>query len=306
MITATICLQSPLSHAPVDHQGGTGVSVPIRRLPIVSLPGAPEVPCVSGNAVRGPLRRVIMRDLLRRAGDLDLDPVSHDRLYAALANGGHLDGSETQVKPDQVRALREALPPLSVFGSALYSWMLPGRMRVGFAWPICAETIEAGLVGGPAAPWAEDLVDEVGLARHADRTLQDPAISGVTSMVVTTEVLSTGSRLSVRVQFDPETTAVERSVAAWGLDRLTHLGGKSAAGFGAIAIQHDGDPGPYSEWLDTNENMLAERLRDLAGSFRSPKKKRSKKKASWLYGEAARSVASWGPTAGSDPSKKTS
>ena len=62
MITATIHLRAPLAHGSFsDH--GAGNATLLRREPVVSLPGAPRVPCVSGNALRGVLRREIMRGL---------------------------------------------------------------------------------------------------------------------------------------------------------------------------------------------------------------------------------------------------
>lgn len=270
MITATITLLSPLVHGSFD-AGDIGNATPIRRLPIVSLPGNPEVPCLSGNAIRGRMRRVVMRDLFDRCGLSRETPElagTWDRLYAALANGGHVEASEASVRPEDVRTLRAALPPLSAFGSALYSWMLPGRCRVGWCWPVCAETVEAGLVSDPGdLRDAESLVHEVGLVRHIDRTEQDPAVSGVTPMPTTTETLSTGARLACRIQFDPDATAVERAVVAYGLDRIRHLGGKSGAGFGEVEIAHDGDASAYVAWLVSPEQDARTALLGLAAGM---------------------------------------
>ena len=249
----TIDLVAPLVHGAFD-AGNIGNATPIRRLPIVSIPGAPQVPCLSGNAIRGVLRRISMRamfDACNLSRD-DFQPNVWDRLYAAMANGGHLDGSESSVDPPKIRQIRAACPPLSVFGSALYSWMLPGRMRVNWAWPVCAETIEAGLVlPQPNHPVlsAEELVCETSTVRHVDRTEQNPEVSGVTPMPTTHETLAAGTRLCTGVVFTGEATALEQSVVAYAIDRMQYLGAKSAAGFGEVRIIHDGDGSLYETWL---------------------------------------------------------
>lgn len=254
MITATIRLLAPLSHGAFG-DGNEGNAVLLRREPIVSLPGFPRVPCLSGNSLRGRLRRVTMRALLDTAGITRAKMVAEghskrwDRLYAALANGGHLDGSEARVNPERVRELRATLPPLSVYGAALYSWMMPGRARVGFGWLVCAETIEAGLVTSTTTASAEEQVTEIGHVRHIDRTEQDPEQSGVTPMPVTIEAIGAGARLQSRIRLERGWSTLEASCVAWGLDQVQDLGAKAGAGLGVVEIDHDGDGSDYAAWL---------------------------------------------------------
>lgn len=263
------CL-SPLSHGAFEEDVGN--VVPIRRVRVVSLPGMPRVPCVSGNALRAVLRRLIMRDLFRRAG-LDrtqLPPPKWDRLYAALANGGHLEGEqETAAKPDEIRALRESLPPLSVFGAALYTWLLSGHMEVGFLWPRCRETLAAGLVSEAPDIAAEDLVEEITLCRHVDRDQQDPEVSGVTPMPVTIETLCAGAVLESRITFARHATDIEVACVAHGLRMLRTLGGKCGAGFGVVSLDGAIDDMPYLEWLEKTTD-LRQRLISLAEKLVRP------------------------------------
>lgn len=269
------CL-SPLAHGAFE--GDAGNAVPVRRMRVVSLPGRPRVPVVSGNALRGILRRIVMRDLLiDRAG---LGPGSlpggqWDRLYAALANGGHLEGeSEGSIKPDDVRVLRESLPPLSVFGAALYSWLLPGHMSVSILWPRCRETLQAGLVDMAPDVAAEDLVDEVSLCRHVDRELQDPEASGVTPMPTTVEVLATGAVLEGRIVFARSASDVERAVIAYGLRHLRSIGGKSGVGLGLVAIDGDLDDVPYLDWLAATMDLRGRLVALAARLERKPGKEK--------------------------------
>ncbi|HEX6939809.1 MAG TPA: hypothetical protein VF158_10395 [Longimicrobiales bacterium] len=253
----TVRCDAPLHHGAFD-AGDTGNAVLFRRMPLAPDPTV-TVPAFSGNALRGALRRVVMRDLLDRC-DLALGvlpPIAWDRLYAALANGGHLDSAETRVDPEAMRALRDAVPALSVLGAALYSYLLPGRVSIGWLWPVCRETVDSGLVEWPeeaaevvALAGAEELVTEVSLVRHVDRDQQDPARSGVTPMPVTVEALIPGTVLMGSVVAMRLLTPVELGVIGWGLDQLTTLGAKGAAGFGRVTIRHEIPAAPYEAWRE--------------------------------------------------------
>lgn len=257
---------SPLAHGSFGESAGNATLC--RRMPLVALEGCPRVPVVSGNALRGVLRRIVMRDLLHRAGATRATyPRAWDRLYAALANGGHLDGSETRVDPDRIRAIRESLPPLSVFGASLYSWMLPGHMSVGILWPRCAETIAAGVVQpGDESIGSEDLTSEESHCRHIDREHQDPEVSGVTPMPTTMETIGTGAVLESSITFAAHATEIERACIAWGLRRVQSLGGKSSVGLGRVSLMAgpaEDDERPYLAWLESAP--LADAVREIAG-----------------------------------------
>jgi hypothetical protein len=212
-----------------------------------------------------------MRHALARSG-LDrttMQAPMWDRLYAAVANGGHLEASETKVKPDEMRALREALPPLSVFGAALYTYMLPGHMSVGICWPRCRETHEAGLVTELVDVRADDLVEDLGHCRHVDREEQSPEVSGVTPMPTEMEVMATGTVLESEVLFAKHATDIERGAIAFGLHLLNAIGAKTAAGLGRVdvtALEGDTDHEPYIDWLEegVSTGSLAAAWRELA------------------------------------------
>lgn len=245
-----ITCQAPLHHGAFG--ADTGNAVPLRRMPITTSPQRAGVPVLSGNALRGGMRRRIMRELFAACGlsreSPSLGGKLWDKLYAALANGGHLTGSETRTNPDARRALREAVPALSVFGAALYSYMLPGKVSVGWCWPASQEAHAAGLT--PFAHCeAEDAVTEISLTRHVDRELQDPAASGVTPMPVTIEALQTGTTLHCEIVALTEMTPIEIGVVGHALDLLDHIGGKTGVGFGRINCSHSIDPAPYLAWI---------------------------------------------------------
>lgn len=274
----TIECKAPLFHGAFGESAGNASL--LRRMAVVSAPGHPRVPVVSGNALRGILRRIVMRDLLARC-ELDrasVEPGKWDRLYAAIANGGHLERAEKRVDPDAIRALRDALPPLSVFGAALYSWLLAGHMSVGFLWLVCRESVEGGLIEDDGREdcrrGAEEMVEEVSLVRHVDREDQSPELSGVTPMPTTVEAIAAGSRLRSSIRFAAHASEVERSAVAYGLARLEQgsIGGKGGAGFGRVTVRVDGDAdvAPYSAWL-SEIGHAREALLALAEELARPK-----------------------------------
>lgn len=242
--------------APIHH-GAFGVdlgnAVTFRRMPLAQFPDHAGIPAVSGNALRGALRRIVMRDVFKLC-ELSRETVvdrAWDRLYGALANGGYLDGSETTVDPTAHRALRDAVPALSVLGAALYQYMLPGRVSVGWLWPVCTESVAAGLCTAEGATLAaEELLTEVALVRHVDREQQDPKVSGVTPMPVTVEALKPGTRLQSRIAAQAALTETEESVLGWGLDQLRAIGAKSASGFGWVEVRHTLPVEAYGAWRD--------------------------------------------------------
>lgn len=247
--------EAPLHHGAFGEDVGNAVA--LRRLPLIGHSARGGVPVLSGNAIRGNLRRAVMRDLFERVG-LSRDTVpgkQWDKLYAALANGGHLTAAETRVDPSARLALRAAVPPLSVFGAALYSYLLPGRVAIGWAYAYCQETVAAGVLpdGAPAltvVPDADQLVVEITLTRHVEREQQDPALSGVTPMPVTVEALAPGTWLGATIVPQDRCTGVELGVIAHGLDLVRAVGGKVGVGFGRLTVEHGLDAEPYRRWLD--------------------------------------------------------
>lgn len=266
---AVIKAASPIAHGGFGPDAGNAQAA--RRMSVVSIDGHPLIPCISGSALRGVIRRALMRELFERSGiDRETLPDKQwDRLYAALANGGHLTGPLKQsINPDNVRALREALPPLSVLGAALYDRFLPGRVSVGIAWLRCKETAMGGVVsdsGKFTSIAGEELIEEIGMARHIDRETQDPSITGVTPMPLIVEAVSAGAEFESTMVFDRSATPMEKAAISHGLRCVRILGGHSAAGFGRVDIEVDAPDAAYKEWLDGGGYVDA--LRALAKEF---------------------------------------
>ena len=72
-----------------------------------------DVPVYSGNAFRGELRRIGMRDYLNKLGISD-EGISA-KLYYMLFTGGALTSGSTYDEIGEKRELREMIPPISLF-----------------------------------------------------------------------------------------------------------------------------------------------------------------------------------------------
>lgn len=234
-------------------------------------PAQVDIPVIGANAVKGLCRRKTMRATFEsmgiRAGDFDgsdAEKALYQCTYALLANGGNGQPGP-EIKPERMREVRAHLPALSVFGTAAYRNMIPGRFEhFGHAYLRCREGVEARLVtpDGPMKD-AESFVDDGGMARHIERDHNDPDISQVGPMVMTLEYVIGGSDFEGIILFEDETTELERSAFAFGLSRVRVVGGNGARGFGLIETVYDGDPEPYREWLQTQAHKEKDFLFDF-------------------------------------------
>lgn len=109
------------ARSPISHRAETiGTTSTLRRMKVLAPDGAVElVPVVSGNSLRGVLRRLgeeLLRDVLDYEGQLP-EPITGRRL----------------------RELRALIPQLSVFGGAVGAAPIDGCLRVGHVLPVIEE-----------------------------------------------------------------------------------------------------------------------------------------------------------------------
>ena len=205
-----------------------------------------SIPAISGNAMRGAMRRLLTRELF------DALCFRHDKLYLALANGGALEKTLDQyIRPEKVRQTRELMPILSAFGSALYTYMLPGVLCMSFALLQCAEL-------GTGDKLSSELVADVGMVRHLDRTEAD--MSDVKPMPYMTETVITGARFTGEYMFLPSATDMDRATVAHGLNLLRRIGGKTGSGFGFIEMDEHFDDSNYLAYLEGIDDDYREKV----------------------------------------------
>lgn len=267
---AILTAKSPLIHG-ADEKAGTDTL--FRRQRMVTADGIAEVPILSGNAIRGRLRRVAAERFctLLELPERSLAPWIY---YSLFAGGSIAKGSAGgKLGIGDRRAIRENVPHLSLMGCAWKADILQGKLLVSHAIPICRETVE--FTGVPADRSMHELGDEWALTRKDDResdwfaAVEDVAGSNngsAVQMQYRVEVLAPGTRLAVRFVLD-DANAIEAAcfgdtVRTW-LEHPT-LGGRASGGFGLVgmtlATGELPDPGAYLAHLADNRPAILEWL----------------------------------------------
>ena len=234
--------KSPIVHGEFSDGIDLGNLMNFRHIPMISNGELYRVPAISGNAIRGVLRRLLARELVDRYALKDAMGKSFDKFYIAIANGGNLDKSmDVDVDTNKLRQMRAGFPMLSVLGASLYKFIIPGMCNIGFAIPHCAEL-------GTGNVRINDLTADVGLTRHIDCTVADPGEAK--PMPYTVETVVAGAEFDVTITFAPQATDIERSCINHGLNLLHYVGGKHSVGFGEVDICGIEDDSLYTAWLE--------------------------------------------------------
>jgi len=277
-------VMSPVVSGADEH---TGNHTDIRRLTF-SVDGAPvDIPVISGNSVRGQLRRLVMADMLERVGKiptgLDLAEIEKmasqskgfARLWHSLCSGGMLEQVAEKdsgyVDLAMKRSIRTALPPVSVLGTAVGNQMIQGKIDVAIARPCCIELRDGipekfqhfcgqsyrELEGTSFGTRKDDL--------HEEREEGDAA----TQMLYTYDYIAPGTKLYHRVTLvncnDIERAVVGRMIRLWMA--RPRIGGKAGTGHGEVSIDYDSAPddAPWLAWMDANRTKILDMLAELEG-----------------------------------------
>ena len=130
-----------IAKSPLHHGGDekTGAETLLRRNKFVVNNDVIEVPYISGNAVRGVLRRMVMADFLELAGY----QITNLRLYHALFTGGILESVDEKnsgiIDMGLKQKIIRLLPPIALFGTSLGNQIIEGKLHVGLLLPVCNE-----------------------------------------------------------------------------------------------------------------------------------------------------------------------
>lgn len=238
------------------------------------------IPTMRGNAMRGLMRRCLMSHLLDTieiyyTQDSSQQSLDVDTAYALL--GGALTGSESLFNMHETRKLRDLLPALSIFGSALGDRMLQGKIEVGCAYPECKE-LETGELS------VYDLMDNVRHIRiddmklifgddYVDRAKKEIKLNKkgeiiddkAQMMFYDIEVMSKGAILNWSVSIDSK-NKMEYACLARALKQLQefgYLGGKSSAGYGQFKFLESVekmDSTLYDQHLEDSKEEIKEFL----------------------------------------------
>jgi len=234
----------------IAHTGESRATITLLRRELVVQPdgAVTDVPLVSGNSLRGRLRRIgegLLRDALGYEGKLPLAAAHALRGGGALAKtaGEPLSGA-------RLTALRELIPQIGVFGCAAGGRIIDGCLQVGKLLPVVAET--AHLLGkDPEGLGGVFDATQLETYRRADDSLR----AGFAGMLVGREPAEGSDRAAQLMQFRVETFPAGTVFDSWlRLERASpvevgffadvlaefaqagRLGGRLAAGHGLVRV----------------------------------------------------------------------
>jgi CRISPR/Cas system CSM-associated protein Csm3 (group 7 of RAMP superfamily) len=267
--------------SPVFHGGGekTGAVVLLNRLKFI-VDGKPtDVPIISGNQVRGRLRRLLTRDFLELVGyEMDLSQRRHQKLYHTLFAGGVL----TEVEEEESGVVDLGLKfkivkyilPLRLFGASYANQMIEGRVLVGHLLPVCRELREYTGVDSDVSFYQliarafQTRRDELRVTTPSEEE-EEPAVQAI----VEYECFAPGTRFYHEIVL--ETTKQEeqldlstlyRAVKLW--QQVPYIGGKSSIGFGKLKVEYEWstrvDDSVYLEFIEKNKSEIVKALNELA------------------------------------------
>lgn len=93
------------------------------------------IPCISGNSIRGKMRRLAMMNFCNLVDILKLDK----RIYHTMFTGGFLDQSTQYEDFDKMEKYIAMCPMLGVLGAAIGNMTIEGEAKIGWAYPLCKE-----------------------------------------------------------------------------------------------------------------------------------------------------------------------
>lgn len=230
-----------------------------------------EIPFIAGNAVRGNLRRLVMRDMLDRVGY----EVKSEKLYHALFAGGVLESTDESTGVLDLafrRAVRSGIPPLGLFGASIGNQMVDSSLKVMHMIPVCAETahnLPYELATDPRAEKSfRSFLGYIHHTRRDELRAEREADEQAVQMLVEFEAFVPGTlfyhKFALEYASELETACFGHVLGLWA--EHPWVGGKSATGYGEIRFSYEprpADPTPYLEYLDQCGDKVRALLAEL-------------------------------------------
>jgi CRISPR/Cas system CSM-associated protein Csm3 (group 7 of RAMP superfamily) len=272
--------------SPVFHGGNekTGSTVLLNRLKFIVDDKPIDVPIISGNGVRGRLRRLIVRDFLEKVGyQMDLSQKTYQKLYHTLFAGGVLTSAEEESASGTIdlslkSKLIKYVLPLRLFGASYSNQMIEGRLLVGHMLPVCKELKEYTGIDSDISFYQ--------LITRAFQTRRDELRTGskkedededeTVQMIIDYECFAPGTKfyheLILTTSTESETldlSTLYRTIELW--KQAPTIGGKSSVGFGKLKIEYkwpkDVSDKPYLEFIEKNKGEIVKALDELRGAL---------------------------------------
>ena len=253
---------------------GAGNEKTLRTL-TYNLPTGPEdVPVVSGNAIRGILRRLIMADLIDRVGYNPVDAKSQVRLYHSLFAGGVLEAVSEKdsgyIDLSMKKQIRSILPPVALLGTAIRNQMLEGKVDVAYAVPRAKE-LAAFLREDEKYPITATLGDlqKQTFNTRRDEMAQDAKSEGGNSsqMLHTWWYIPPGTvfqhGFTLSSPSEIEASCLCHMIALW--QERPRLGAKAGTGNAEVRLDYQNVPDSvaYLDFIESHKEEILEMLHKL-------------------------------------------
>jgi CRISPR/Cas system CSM-associated protein Csm3 (group 7 of RAMP superfamily) len=267
--------------SPVFHGGSekTGSVVLLNRLRFI-VDGKPvDVPIISGNQVRGRLRRLLTRDFLDLVGfKMDLSQKKDQKLYHTLFAGGVLTEVEEEESGTIDLALKSRIVqyvlPVRLLGCSYANQMVEGRLIVSHMLPVCRELRDFTAVDSDVSFY--QLIAHAFQTRRDELRLERPKEEQAVQMMVEYECFAPGTVFHHEFVLETTSEGLEldlstlyRAVQLWRAEPF--IGGKSAVGFGKLRLEYEFPQGasekPYLEFVERNRDRIVEALEELRGAL---------------------------------------
>lgn len=254
----------------IAHAGETrGIIAMLRREQIIQPDSSiAQVPIISGNSVRGRLRRIaeeLLRDALQYEGQLTIS-AAH-----ALRAGGSLTKVGEPLSGSRLAHIRTYLPLIGVFGAAAGGRVIDGCLNVGKLVPLVTETDH--LTGHHSTLSAFGIVQlekytrlDESSSHNFPATTDDSAGVTETQMLYEVEAFRPGTVFTTQINL-LRPTEIEAAFFTAVLDQYLarpRLGGHLATGMGQAKADLTPDIVPpavdWAGWIQAHRDQAFEAL----------------------------------------------
>ncbi|MEM4454443.1 MAG: hypothetical protein QXT28_07025 [Thermofilaceae archaeon] len=253
----------------------TGTETLLRRIKFIVGDEPVEVPFISGNSIRGVLRRLLFQDFFKRVGY----EIKSTKLFYLFSGGALEEAAEEEAGVLDLqlrRMIRSSLPPLSLLGGAIANQTFSGKLTVGMALPVCRELNDFLPVKSNLSFY--DYLTFTFATRHAERdmpeSVQEKPPRGqekaepTVQMMYNIECFAPGTKFYHKFTL-MDATPIEKSCFAWMIELWRQrpiLGGKSAIGYGQVLIDYPTitfPVEPYLSFLEERRDEIVKALEKL-------------------------------------------
>lgn len=264
IIRGNFTAETPIHHGGSEDYGTTKL---ILTLPCIVGDEIIEVPAIHGNAIRGYLRRLIMQDFF----DLLNYKLDSKKLYHFFFTGGMLEANKKDAGAINLtlkKELREHIPPISLFGSALGNQMIQGKMKVGIGEIVCKELKDEYNLSAynlKAIDFGTRL-DDLKEASEKDEQAHQ--------MKYEFETIIKGAQFMHEFVLEDcnniEKACFKRMFNLW--EDRPYIGGKSNVGYGKIRLDYpsmqDYDEKEYIDYVKSNHDEITEFIDGLCETWK--------------------------------------